>query len=204
MGDLIGFEGYLNESAPFNWGEYDYIWKQGETGRRYHDFQPGDTHLDNETCVYPRIWGEDGWPVGTDITDNYNGCKDSEFDQYGDMPGVGSFPSWRTQLSKFASVQDRLKDWRAPVLEKIKRMSCIQIAMLDIDGFRMDKGLQTTVDAMGEFTSHMRECAREYNKDNFFIVGEVVGEIPLAAVYVGRGTEPDNAFTNVTEAMMGK
>ena len=78
MGDLISFNGYLNASTPFNWNEYDYVWK-GD--RRYHDFQPGDAHLDNETCVYPRIWSEEGYPLGTDITDNYDGCRDSEFDQ---------------------------------------------------------------------------------------------------------------------------
>ena len=39
--------------------------------------------------------------------------------------------------------------------------------MLDIDGFRMDKGQQITVDAQGEFSDHMRQCASAHGKDNF-------------------------------------
>lgn len=73
--------------------------------------------------------------------------------------------------------------------------------MLDIDGFRMDKGLQTTVDAMAEFAAHQKECAAGVGKDNFLVVGEVVGEIPLAAIYVGRGKQPDQKEYNATAAV---
>ena len=44
--------------------------------------------------------------------------------------------------------------------------------MLDIDGFRMDKGQQITVDAQGEFADHVRRCAADLGKNNFFIPGE--------------------------------
>ena len=44
--------------------------------------------------------------------------------------------------------------------------------MLDIDGFRMDKGQQITVDAQGEFADHVRRCAGDLGKDNFFIPGK--------------------------------
>jgi alpha-1,3-glucan synthase len=98
-------------------------------------------------------------------------------------------------MSKFASVQDRLREWRPDVLEKIKRMSCMQIAMFDIDGFRMDKALQTTVDAMAEFADHQRQCAKMHGKDNFLMVGEVVGDPNLASVYIGRGKQPDQALS---------
>lgn len=54
--------------------------------------------------------------------------------------------------------------------------------MLDIDGYRMDKALQTVVDSQAEFSSHIRECARQVGKSNFLIVGEVVGEIPMSYV----------------------
>ena len=33
------------------------------------------------------------------------------------------------------------------MLDKIKHFSCLTIASLDIDGFRIDKALQVTVDA---------------------------------------------------------
>jgi alpha-1,3-glucan synthase len=72
----------------------------------------------------------------------------------------------------------------------------MQIAMLDIDGFRMDKALQTTIDAMTEFANYQRECARRHGKDNFLFVGEVVGDPNLAATYIGRGKQPNQAFNN--------
>lgn len=46
--------------------------------------------------------------------------------------------------------------------------------MLDIDGFRMDKGQQITVDAQGEFADYVRQCAGSFGKSNFFIPGEIV------------------------------
>ena len=88
------------------------------------------------------------------------------------------------------------------MFDKIKIMSCIQIAMLDIDGFRIDKALQTTIDAMAEFAQYQRDCAKRFGKDNFLFVGEIVGDPNLAAVYVGRGKQPNQAF-NTTEKSSG-
>ena len=99
-------------------------------------------------------------------------------------------------------MQDRLREWQGDVFDKIKVMSCIQIAMFDIDGFRMDKALQTTPDAMAEFSDYQRKCARRHGKENFLMVGEVVGDPALAAVYIGRGKQPDQVVNNVTEALM--
>ena len=73
--------------------------------------------------------------------------------------------------------------------------------MFDIDGWRMDKGLQTTVDAMADFADYQRECARRHGKDNFLMVGEMVGDPKLAAVYVGRGKQPDQAVYDLSEAI---
>ncbi len=96
----------------------------------------------------------------------------------------------RRQISKFASVQDRLREWKPSVREKIQHLSCIQIASLDIDGFRMDKGQQITVDAQGEFADYLRHCAARFGKKNFFIPGEIVSGNAFGAVYLGRGKEP--------------
>ena len=52
MGDLIGFEGYLNESTPLSYTEHNAIWKES---RRYHDFDIGNTQ--RSYCEYPRFWG---------------------------------------------------------------------------------------------------------------------------------------------------
>lgn len=75
MGDLIGFEGYMNASAPFHWEEYNFEWK---SDRRYTDFTPGNDY--NSSCEYPPMWGEDGWPLDSSITQNMEGCRASEFD----------------------------------------------------------------------------------------------------------------------------
>ena len=41
-----------------------------------------------------------------------NGCLKSEFDQYGDKETSGIDSEWQRQLLKFASVQDRLREWQ--------------------------------------------------------------------------------------------
>jgi alpha-1,3-glucan synthase len=99
-------------------------------------------------------------------------------------------------------VQDRLRVWQDDVLNKINVMSCMQIAMLDIDGFRMDKALQTTLDAHATFSTYQRQCARQHGKENFLIVGEAVGEIPFSALYFGRGRTPAQEMTNATASML--
>ncbi|KAL9027124.1 MAG: hypothetical protein Q9196_004310, partial [Gyalolechia fulgens] len=188
MGDLIGFEGYLNVTTPLSYTEHNAIWK---SSRRYHDFDFGNDEL--RECDYPRFWGSDGEFVIGNGTENFRGCRDSEFDQYGDVATFGLYPEWQRQLSKFASVQDRLREWRPSVREKIQHLNCLQITMLDIDGFRMDKGLQITADAQGDWTYHIRRCAASVGKRNFFIPGEIVGGNPIGAVYIreraidGRG-----------------
>jgi len=53
MGDLIGFEGYLNTTAPVTLAEYKVQWK-GE--RRYRDFEINNNY--REKCNYPRFWPE--------------------------------------------------------------------------------------------------------------------------------------------------
>jgi Alpha amylase, catalytic domain len=75
MGDLIAFDGFVNASTPFNFHEYDFLWKND---RRYHDFQPGNER--NDSCQYPRMWAQDGFPITQDILDQMDGCKESEFD----------------------------------------------------------------------------------------------------------------------------
>jgi hypothetical protein len=76
MGDLIGFQGFLNQSAPINPKEYDYVWKYD---RRYWDFQPGN-EIENECpWEYPRFWDDDG--TGLTTTPLGPSCRNSEFAQ---------------------------------------------------------------------------------------------------------------------------
>src|ERR1051326_1106217 len=120
------------------------------------------------------------------------------------MMGVGEVPIYETQLAKFASVQDRLRSWRSDVLDKIMHFSCLQIAMLDIDGFRVDKAAQTPIDVHSKWSTYQRNCAKRFGKDNFLIVGEIVGKDAYEALLVGRGKQPDMAWENLSDAFSAK
>ncbi|KAK4120523.1 glycosyltransferase family 5 protein [Parathielavia appendiculata] len=182
MSDLIGFEGYLNDSTPFREEEHRVLWKGP---RRYLDFDIGNEY--NATCDYPQFWYEDGTRINPP---GLKGCYNSDFDQYGDIEAFGVWPDWKRQLAKFASVQDRLRDWHRPVADRLEHFSCMAIKALDIDGFRIDKAVQVTVDAQASFSSAMRKCAGEIGKDNFAVFGEITAGNTLGSIYLGRGREP--------------
>ncbi|KAL4939530.1 hypothetical protein BDV06DRAFT_224955 [Aspergillus oleicola] len=196
MGDLIGFQGYLNKTTPFSVKEHKVLWK---SERRYVDFDFGNTY--NETCKYPRFWDETGYPVSQDVRDKLQGCYDSDFDQYGDREAFGVYPDWERQLAKFASVQDRLREWVPSVRERLTRHNCMIIKALDIDGFRYDKATQATVDALGDMSSAYRECARDVGKDNFFLPGEITGGNNFGSIYLGRGRQPNQYPDSAMDAM---
>lgn len=80
LGDLLGFDGYLNETTPFSLDEHKVLWK---SEKRYWDFDFDNTY--NDTCEYPRFWLETGYPVGKDVTDKMKGCYAGDYDQYGDV-----------------------------------------------------------------------------------------------------------------------
>lgn len=113
-----------------------------------------------------------------------NGCLASDFDQYGDMEAFGVHPDWQRQLSKFASVQDRLREWQPSVSAKIQRFSCMAIKALDIDAIRVDKATQVTVDALASWAASTRACASKVGKTNFFITGEVTGGDTFGSLYL--------------------
>ncbi|SMR54883.1 unnamed protein product [Zymoseptoria tritici ST99CH_3D1] len=201
MSDLLAFDGYPNSSTPFNPKEYKVEYK---SERRYHDFSFGNTY--NETCEYPRFWNDSGHRVLPGSSENFDklgpGCYDSDFDQYGDTEAFGVFPDWQRQLSKFASVQDRLREWVPSVRQRIEHFACLIIGQLDIDGFRYDKATQMTPDPIAEMAKAMRTCARNYGKENFFITGEIAGGNNFGSIYLGRGREPEMASKNITEAVL--
>ncbi|EPX71067.1 alpha-1,3-glucan synthase Mok13 [Schizosaccharomyces octosporus yFS286] len=182
LGDLVGFKKYLNTTTPFSLFEHEAVWKDAQY---YPDWDFSNEY--DPDCELPRFWGEDGAPVVID----YVGCYDSDFNQYGDTEAFGTHPDWQRQLSKFASVQDRLRDWKPSVSEKLKRFACLVISSLDIDGFRIDKATQITVDFLASWAASVRECAGKYNKKNFFIPGEVTGSSSYGSIYYGQGRQPD-------------
>jgi len=113
------------------------------------------------------------------------------------------FPDWQRQLSKFASVQDRLREWIPSVNQRIAHFACLWVTQLDIDGLRLDKATQVTVDALADFSKSVRDCARrETGKENFFINGEITGGNTFGAIYLGRGRQPDMVPDNLTEAVL--
>ena len=101
---------------------------------------------------------EDGTIYNTGYT---SGCKTSDFDQYGDMEAFGVHcPDWQRQLFKFASLQDRLREWKPEFMEKLTTFSCIVVTALDIGAIRIDKsGTQSTVDALAPWASSTHTLA---------------------------------------------
>ena len=196
MSDLFAFKGYFNTSTPWSFTEHqmDYI-----SDFEYRDFQHSNSFQKECPWQYPKFWDQGGHLIKDNNTAAMVGCMDSEFDQYGTVGAFGVYPEWQKQLSNFNGVQDRLREWRPSVLDKINHFSCMMIQGLDIDGFRIDKAIQVTVDSQGNFSNFQRQCAAEVGKNNFFISGEIVNGNADGAVYIGRGKEPTMMVENTTE-----
>lgn len=90
MGDLVGFKGYLNKSAPYvPEHEHEAVWKAAN-GRRYHDFDFGTTF--NSTCEnFPRLYWANGSEAEQSVYDTFGGCYDGEFDQVSFQKALGLF-----------------------------------------------------------------------------------------------------------------
>lgn len=88
------------------------------------------------------------------------------------------------------------------MLAKIKHFSCLTITMLDVDGYRVDKALQVTLDSLGEWSEYMRDCAKQVGKENFYIPGEIVSGNSFGSLYIGRGQQTNQTKSNMTEAFM--
>jgi hypothetical protein len=91
LGDLLGFEGFLNTSTPFSTAGHKVEYK---TDRHYLDFDFSNTF--KEHCDYPRFWNDSGQRVLAKDDSTFaklDGCFDSEFDQ------VGTRYSQRHQLT---------------------------------------------------------------------------------------------------------
>lgn len=200
MSDLFQFKGFENSSATWSFTEHHMDYSNADE-HTYRDFVQTNNFQDKCDTPFPRFWDQGGHLYNDVNTSRMVGCMDSDFDQFGDVGAFGVYPEWQKQLSKFNGVQDRLRDWKPSVLDKIMHFSCMWIQALDVDGFRMDKAMQITVDSLGTFSNRMRECAREVGKDNFFISGEIVNGNADGSIYLGRGKEPEMAVNNATEAV---
>ena len=173
----------MNESTPFSIDEHEAVWKKPKYAPwgidTYIDFAINNER--NTSCIMPPFW----WENGTELSvQNPRGCLASEFDHYGDLEAFGVHPDWKRQLTKFASVQDRLREWKPEVMDKLRTFSCMVIRALDIDAIRIDKATQVTLDALSTWTSRTRLCANELGTNNFYITGEVTGGNTFGSLYV--------------------
>jgi alpha-1,3-glucan synthase len=133
----------------------------------------------NTSCVLPEFWDDSG----EQTTFPTNGCYESDFDHFGDTEAFGVHPDYQRQLSKFASVQDRLREWKPSVMAKLQTFACLAITALDIDAIRIDKSIQVTVDALAHWATAARSCATKLGKKNFLITGEVTGGDTFGSLY---------------------
>ena len=146
-------------------------------------------------CQLPELWDDQGGPLNVSLP---RGCYDSDFNQFGDIEAFGSYPNWKRQFSKFSGVQDRLREWK--VSQKLIALSCLVISSLDIDGFRIDKATQITLNFLSkEWAPGMRKCARSYGKNNFFIPGEITARIDFGGLYIGKGLK--QKFESIEQVM---
>ena len=106
------------------------------------------------------------------------------------MEAFGVHPDWQRQLTKFASVQDRLREWNPDVMARLQNFACMVITALDIDAIRIDKSTQVTLDALAAWTTAVRSCASNLGKTNFLITGEVTGGNTFGSLYYCRGRTP--------------
>jgi len=104
-----------------------------------------------------------------------DGCKASGFDQCGDLEAFGVHPDWMRQLTKFASVQDRLRERQPAVMDRLFKFSCTALKALGFDTIRIDKATRVTVETMAMWVAGVRKCATKVGKINFIINGEVNG-----------------------------
>lgn len=158
MSDYLGainmhnLTSYLNSSAPFSTEGYGYIWKDSVRHNQvYLDFS-----ISNKTIPCPStpiFYTDEGTQ---DLSYSKITCFDDDFDHYGDMEAFGVHPNWQRQLAKFASVQDRLQDWKPSVSLKLQKFGCMLIDALDADGFRLDKATQMTAPFLGDWAEAMR------------------------------------------------
>jgi alpha-1,3-glucan synthase len=174
MGDLIGNSKSLNASTPFSLQGYEVEWKYPPHTpwdlQRYADFNFTNTR---STCQLPNFYDNDGSQI-TSVPRKLDGCFAGDFDQFGDIEAFGVHPDWQRQLSKFASVQDRLREWDDGVAAKLEHLACMTLKALDPDSIRIDKATQQTVDFVGKWGGAVKTCAASIGKNNFFIPGEML------------------------------
>ncbi|KAJ3765104.1 hypothetical protein FB446DRAFT_833432 [Lentinula raphanica] len=79
------------------------------------------------SCVPPQLWNDDGTLLAIASSQApLPGCLESDFAQYGSIEAFRVFPDWQCQLSKFAGVQDRLREWKPGMIDKLTKFTYIE------------------------------------------------------------------------------
>jgi alpha-1,3-glucan synthase len=77
------------------------------------------------------------------------------------------------------------------VQDKLAKLVCLTIEGLDVDGIRVDKVTQMTINFMKVLGPKVRECAAAVNKTNFLLTGEITSGSVYGSLFLGRGKTPD-------------
>ena len=90
-------------------------------------------------CVPHVLWQDGRSRPSSSAGMPADGCKASDFDQYGYLEAFGVHPDWKCQLNGFASMQDRLREWQPHVMDRLIHFSCLALKVLDFDAIHIDK-----------------------------------------------------------------
>ena len=94
--------------------------------------------------------------------------------------------------------KDRLRDWHPRVARKLVNLACLTIGGLDIDAIRVDKATQSTANfATDVLAPGLRDCAKLYGKENFFIPAEITSGVDFGTRYVGKGRQLSNLLPDM-------
>ena len=105
-------------------------------------------------------------------------------DWYTRAGSIGNWDPFPGQDTRDVSAEFRRGDFfnlkdlnveRDDVLSSLARCYQYWIAVTDCDGFRIDAVKHMPVEASSDFCGAIREYAQSIGKDNFFLVGEVIG-----------------------------
>ncbi|KAJ1566559.1 hypothetical protein HK405_009324, partial [Cladochytrium tenue] len=170
LGNKLVFGPYDKEFAPFSIDGYETRYR--DPGFKYNDFYISNNWDPN--CTFPPVWGKNGYPEVV-VHPTKPGCYDSDFNQFGDVDAYSVVYQYRRYFGRFASIQD-------------------------IDAFRIDKGSQFSTYFYSQWSPQVRECAKKFNKNNFWITSEMTTEdTHKTAVYYGRGRQPNQFAESVDD-----
>ena len=93
-------------------------------------------------------------------------------------------PDTEFRRGDFGDLKDLNLDYRDDALLSTIGVYKYWIALLDVDGFRIDTVKHSSFEVCKNFCGAIHEYAESIGKDNFFLVGEVAGGVQMAKNYL--------------------